>query len=113
MTSDVTNDLIIFSDAPEHLRPFWDSFFLELKEGMSEIQTAWEQKNLKTLKERAHCYKGQVMLFRYYGFQQRFLLLEHYTISKDMDNIEHTITELQNYFQQEVHRYVTYKNCHC
>jgi hypothetical protein len=102
-----------FADVSAHLRPFWSNFFTELTTGMTEITTAWQNNNLAALAERAHCYKGQVMLFQYHGFYRRLLQLETCVINKEMICVENTLTELQHYFQQEAQRYEIYKNSDC
>lgn len=112
-TRDTPSEAMQFADAPAHLHPFWSNFFTELTTGMTEITTAWQNNNFSVLAERAHCYKGQAMLFQYHGFHRRLLELETCVINKEMLCVEATLTELQHYFQQEVQRYETYKNSHC
>lgn len=102
-----------FADAAEHLLPLWDDFFDLLAQGIEEITQAWQNHNLSVMTERVHCYKGQVMVFQYQAFNQRFEQLEALLRAKDLQKIPTILIELQHYFQQEVNRYETYKNCHC
>ncbi len=101
-----------FADAPEHLQPFWDDFFLELRHALEQLWMAWKGVDFKTLASLAHCYKGQAMLFQYGGFYQRLEQLERYMMGKNQSQplIEQALNELQQYFEQEVQRYEVYKN---